>query len=121
MAWFGGESVAAAKVKGIPLGGKRVTVGPNQNPNFLFVLLDRALIYYSHAINWSHGRRDDPAAQAAPESGKQGFTAAWTGERRKTCARFLKAMHKGRLEEHESARRAMAGLIREALEEIAAR
>lgn len=118
MAWFGGESVAAARVKGIPLGGKRVTVGPNRNPNFLFILLDRALIYHSHAINWAHGRRDDPASASPADEGKQGFTTSWSSERRKVCARFLKAMHKGGVEEREKARRAMAAMLREALGEI---
>ncbi len=45
-------------VFGIPLSRERIQIGPHQNVQFLFILLDRALIYYTHAINWAHGRRD---------------------------------------------------------------
>lgn len=40
------------------LGGRQIRVGPIDNIQLLYILLDRALIFYSHIINWAHGRRD---------------------------------------------------------------
>jgi len=64
---YGGKSMAE-KSKILGIGGQKmhIQVGPAKNIQFGFILLDRALIYYSHIINWAHGRRDyqtknDPA------------------------------------------------------------
>ncbi len=58
---YGGENLSKKiQFMGIGLGGQKLQVGPNENIQFLFVLLDRALLYYSHIINWAHGRRDYP-------------------------------------------------------------
>jgi len=38
---FKGKELTHVKVKQIPLGGSKITIGPNQNPQFPFVLLDR--------------------------------------------------------------------------------
>lgn len=90
----GAEGLARAKLLGRALGGKRLTMGPCANVQLLYILLDRALLYYSHVINWAHGRRDYPPA-TAPETGatdKSGFSHAWDAERRKVCVRFFTAL-----------------------------
>lgn len=56
-ALLGGRRVADKSPAGIRLGGDQIQVGPNENLQFLYVLLDRALIYYAHIINRPHGRR----------------------------------------------------------------
>jgi Domain of unknown function (DUF3482)/50S ribosome-binding GTPase len=56
---LGGRSLSTkTKLLGVGLGGEQMQVGPNASIQFLHVLLDRALLFYAHVINWAHGRRD---------------------------------------------------------------
>ena len=57
-AFGGGRQLAETKVAGMKLGGQQIRVGPNENIQFLYILIDRALIFYAHIINWAHGRRE---------------------------------------------------------------
>jgi hypothetical protein len=63
-AFGGGKRLSKAKVSGLKLGGQQIKIGPNENIQFSYILIDRALIFYSHVINWAHGRRDYPAEPA---------------------------------------------------------
>lgn len=49
----------------------RFRVGPHQNPNFPFVLLDRALLHYDAVLRRTHARQD----AATVEAGGRGPTA----------------------------------------------
>ncbi len=56
---YGSRNIASKiKVLGIDTGRIRLDIGPSLNPQFPYILLDRALLYYGHIINWAHGRRD---------------------------------------------------------------
>lgn len=69
---YGGKTFAdKTKVLGLGGGRVRITVGPIKNSQFAFILLDRAFLYYSHIINWAHGRRDYPQTSIA---GTHSFT-----------------------------------------------
>ncbi|MFN2359038.1 MAG: DUF3482 domain-containing protein [Desulfotignum sp.] len=120
---MGGRRMARHNPAGIRLGGDRLRVGPNENLQFLYVLLDRALIYYSHIINRPHGRRDmetSPAGQDDPIR-KLGFSARMTPAQRRTCVRYFKAVTGRRLIRDKKAVLAFAVLIQTLLEEIADR
>ncbi|MCP3944665.1 MAG: GTPase/DUF3482 domain-containing protein [Desulfobacteraceae bacterium] len=90
---WGGKKIAQKTGPGIILGGDRFQVGPNENPQFLYVLLDRALIYYAHIINRSHGRRDmgDPGINKMDFSSKKGISVTLSKDQRNTCTRFFKS------------------------------
>ncbi|PID77371.1 MAG: hypothetical protein CSB24_01840 [Deltaproteobacteria bacterium] len=95
-ALFGGKKVStSAKFMGLPLGGKIYRIGPNKNHNFPFIIMDRALLFYSYTINWAHGRRD---YQRLKETGKnrqkQGITAAMSKKELKICNDFFKELRK---------------------------
>lgn len=47
-------------------GGRRFRVGPHAQPNFPWVLLDRALLHYDSVARRTHARREP---QAVPEAG----------------------------------------------------
>lgn len=55
--YFKGAELTRVKLKHLPLGGTKIVVGPNQNPQFPVVLLDRALLYYRETVNHAHGNR----------------------------------------------------------------
>jgi GTPase Era involved in 16S rRNA processing len=120
-AYFFGEQMAKAKVIGLRLGGYRVSVGPNKNMNFPYVLLDRALIYYSYIINWAHGRRDypeDKLISTENAADKAGYTSEWDSREKKTCQSFLQAIRAGEDLQVEKSREKMVGLLLEVMEEI---
>jgi len=118
---MGGRRMAERSPAGIRLGGDRLRVGPNKNIQFLYVLLDRALIYYSHIIKRPHGRRDTKTVQAGQDDKgeKLGFSSRMTSEQRQICARYFKAVTNPRLVRDKKAVLAFAVLVQTLLEEIA--
>ena len=93
-AWaaLGSKSLAQSKVLGIPLGGREIQIGPVKNIQFLYILLDRSLIYYSYISNWAHGRRDYDASSTAEnqDQARGGFAAQWDSGSRDICSFFFK-------------------------------
>ena len=120
-ALFGGESFSGkAEILGIPLGGERVQIGPAKSIDLLFVLLNRSLLYYSHTINWAHGRRDyekagQPLLQADP---RQAFTDRWSAGNIKTCHDFFKTASKKGSEGDDRYGDPFRHLLRTTLQEI---
>ena len=91
-AWFGGKKMTTIKKAGIKLGKDKLKLGPNKNIQFIYILIDRALIYYSHIINRPHGRRDLESASQKGKSEKKGFSTRFSSHQRKVCARYFKAV-----------------------------
>ncbi|MGB3209192.1 MAG: GTPase/DUF3482 domain-containing protein [Desulforhopalus sp.] len=94
-ALFGGENISEkANVLGIPLGGKRIQIGPVKTIDLLFILLNRSLLYYQHTINWAHGRRDYKNADQRLRGNNlhQGFTHNWSAGNIKICHDFFKVI-----------------------------
>jgi len=88
---LGGKGLADTKVLGIPLGEREMQIGPVKNIQFLYILLDRSLIYYSHISNWAHGRRDYSAGPAAEkDAARNGFAAQWDSGGRNICSAFFR-------------------------------
>lgn len=122
-AWLKGETIARASIKKQRLGGVKITVGPNANPQFPFILIDRALLYFQHVANWAHARplpTDEKASQSAqPKDVEQGFTRRWSQNQREICARFLRYSTGGAsLEKLESAEREFHQLLQKTLRQI---
>ena len=116
----GAEHLAKTKVVGMSLGGMKIHVGPMENIQFFYILLDRALIYYSHIINWAHGRRGLPPARDTDvkTAAKAGFTAEWNDSAKRLCVDFFKAAKSGDDSHLDARRKAMKGLIMETLNVI---
>jgi len=119
-AFGGAERLAKTKVVGMQLGGTQIHVGPMVNIQFLYILLDRALIYYSHIINWAHGRRGLPDSrnEAAKAPVKAGFTTQWDDSAKRLCVEFFKAVKSSDDSGRDAGRKAMKGLIIDTLEII---
>lgn len=95
-ALLGGKKISQGrKLLGVPLMREEVVVGPNKNPSFPFILLDRSLLYYNHVINWAHGRREQQAADskalASLNNKIQGFSAQLSKKEMKICTEFFNA------------------------------
>ena len=92
---LGMQQAARSRVKGLPLGRMEIRVGPVKNEQLIYVLINRALIYFSHIINWAHSRRDTPeAGPAGRNNPAQGFTSQWNASQKKLFTRFFRALQK---------------------------
>lgn len=116
-ALIGGKRMSSSKMHGVKLGGYEIKMGPNENIQFMYILLDRALIFYSHIINWAHGRRDYPQPQTTDNS-KKGFTTEWDMESRKICQNFFKDSGNGDEQLRISSRNALIEMIKTVLHTI---
>jgi GTP-binding protein EngB required for normal cell division len=116
---LGGKRLSKVKVKGLNLGGKQIRVGPIRNVQFLYVLLDRALIFYAHIINWAHGRRDYPDLKLnAKETEKAGLTSRWDDQGRGFCQSFYNAVRSRDDARKALARKALKNRLQEELLKI---
>lgn len=113
---LGGKRMITYAIKGPRLGPLRLNkqvgdhlliVGPNRNPRFPFILLDRALIFFSQTINWAHARRDvSPGPHAdMPE----GYVAHFTPVQSQTCQAFFQDARTG--DDMSGAQEAMTSML----------
>ena len=116
----GAENLAKSKIVGISLGGQQIKIGPVDNIQFFYILMDRALIFYSHIINWAHGRRDYPlvSMEKKSEPVKSGFTAEWDEKTKKICINFFKAVRNNEDINIENTRELIKNIISNALIKI---
>jgi hypothetical protein len=112
----GGKKLAGSKVVGMNLGGQQIRIGPIDN----YVLLDRALIFYSHIINWAHGRRDYPSGRPISEQPvSTGLTTAeWNDKTKRECYAFYSAVRSHDFEKKGVSRRAIKEMLQGVLLEI---
>jgi len=114
----GGKRLAKVRVVGMNLGGREIRVGPIDNIQLLYILLDRALIFYSHIINWAHGRRDYAVAESNRSDIKAGITTEWDEASKQACMRFFRAVRSGDDAKIENARRQMTTILVKSLDKI---
>ncbi|MCG8633665.1 MAG: GTPase/DUF3482 domain-containing protein [Desulfobacterales bacterium] len=98
------------------LGGDRLQVGPNENIQFMYVLMDRALLYYAHITRRSHGRRDMPEPDREGKMEKMGVSSGLTPAQQKVCSRFFRGARGKVMIRGKKAAPEFALLIQELLE-----
>ncbi len=116
----GKKFLSGIKLLGMHLDEQQLKVGPVKNIQLLFVLLDRQLLFYSHIINWAHGRRDydrsAPKGETLPA--RVGYTTAWDRQQRGICEHFFTALQHHGESDGQDIREPLAELIRQTLQEI---
>ncbi len=122
-ALYGGKNLSTkGRFLGIGLGAQKIQVGPNGNIQFLFVLLDRALLYYSHIINWAHGRRDYPSNLRSEDTllttEIKGYTQNWPLASLKVCHNYFKIITTSNESKKEEVEKQLKDIIRSTLLEI---
>ncbi len=120
----GKEFLSGTRLLGMRLDAQQLQVGPVKNIQLLFVLLDRQLLFYSHIINWAHGRRDYEREKGAGDRKnfleRTGFTAGWSKEDRRICEVFFRTLGKPEQPDEKKGHEEMSGLIRRMLQTAAA-
>lgn len=100
-ALLGGKRMITYEIKGPRLGALQMKkrmgdflliVGPNKNAQFPFVLLDRALLFFTRTINWAHARRE---GNQGPADEPEGFVARFSETQSKLCQAFFQAARTG--------------------------
>ncbi len=64
--WYAATKLPEVKIQGFPLGGQLLKIGPMKNPNFPWVVLDRALLYVDVVADRAHARRGQVRLEAEP-------------------------------------------------------
>ncbi len=121
---LGGETLSAnATFMGVRLGGQQLQIGPAASINLLFVLLNRALLFYSHTINWAHGRRDYERAGTTGdrEPDQMGFTRTWPAARIRICNAYFKSLQQDGGEEAQIREEELRRMLEDVLLEISQR
>jgi hypothetical protein len=98
----------------------QLRVGPVTSIQFPFILLDRALIFYAHAINWAHGRRGR-REEERPRKDDRSYVTAFTSEQRSLCSSFFQAVRSSNEKKYEYARQKMIDMLKEVLADISHR
>ncbi|MCD6271512.1 MAG: DUF3482 domain-containing protein [Deltaproteobacteria bacterium] len=89
---------------------------PIDNIQFIYILLDRALIFYSHIINWAHGRRDYPPTESSAKgAGKAGLTFEWDDKKKRGCQSFYVAIRSNDGWKKELSRKVLKEMLQEIL------
>ncbi len=109
-----GKALARAKIKHLPLGGLKVTVGPNVSEQFPFVQLDRFFLYARFISNWAHARQDMEVRLGDDEE-KEGLCSTWSQTELKVATRFVRAVKKGSGEDMEASGRELRAVLVKAI------
>jgi hypothetical protein len=57
-AWFGSKKLPEIKIHVLPNVGRALRIGPMRNPNFPWIVLNRAILYHEVVSHRAHARRD---------------------------------------------------------------
>lgn len=89
----GRDVLSNVRVLGGRLDHQQLKIGPVDNIQLMYILLDRALLFFNLVINWAHGRRDYQGVDVEEQqySTKQGYTSGWTRSEQKICEQFFRA------------------------------
>jgi hypothetical protein len=105
-----GKDLARVKVIEMPLGGLKLTVGPNISERFPFVQLDRFILYAGLVSNWAHARQEERVVLESPDE-KQGPSSLWNTGEIKRVTRLVQAVRKNHLEGIEAAGRELRPIL----------
>lgn len=89
----GGAAGVVASVQETFAAGPRFRIGPHADPNFPWVLLDRALLHYAAVARRTHARRGDIALA---ESARAGLVAELDASERKRLEALFRRLRRGR-------------------------
>lgn len=112
-----GRTLSKLKLKRIPLGGYEISIGPNQNPQFPFILLDRAFLLYQMVANRAHARQDKEPVLTS-ESIKMGPCSRWDKDQRSICVGAIKAIKTGKRRSLDALRKDFQELLHGTLIEL---
>lgn len=96
----GKEMLSGRRILGTRLDNMELKLGPVDNIQLFYILLDRSILYFHSVINWTHARREDPEILHKHDKTKRlGYTSSWSRPDHKICEKFFRAVTKNGSEE----------------------
>lgn len=119
-AWLKGEDMVSAKAAGLPIGGYKIKAGPCRSSQLMFVLADRAMIYFSHIIRRPHGLRDNARISASVSDYKDRpfLSRNWDLSSKRTASAFFEAIKSGKRDNIYEKAEAMEKVLSDVLRQI---
>jgi len=118
----GGKLTEQLQFLGQPIGGEKLQLGPAKSMDLMIVLINRALLFYQHVINWAHGRRDyDMQSSGLNDRGQQALTASWPAADIKLCSEVFKAAREGKEKVQADALNKFRKLLEKSLTDLSLR
>ena len=115
-AYMRGDRLAEIRILHNSLGHNELRIGPNRDPNFPFVLIDRCLLHFDTISHWTHARRIRPKPPAMIKR----FTGSWPTQSIQTNAP-RQGHGQGHLGEVDDTRKQLVDLVVEELHRISSR
>ncbi|MBW3597749.1 MAG: GTPase/DUF3482 domain-containing protein [Planctomycetes bacterium] len=119
-AWYGSKRLPDIKIHVLPNVGRALRIGPMKNPNFPWIVLNRAILYHEVVSHRAHARRDKVNLLDVQEG--ESRVSRLPGELRGQIEKQLTILRKPRplqavqLQTEHAVRRNLVGLIQQALE-----
>ncbi len=107
----GKDMLSGTRMLGVRLDNLELKMGPVDNIQLFYILLDRSILYFHSVINWAHARRDSPEVPHDGAVEKQGFTSSWSRADHKVCGKFFKAVTRNREKEVDECQIELYNLI----------
>lgn len=119
-AWKGKDILSGQKIMGLQLDKDEITMGPISNHQFIYIALDRVLIYFHHIALWAHGKRNYQvnAIDLSTQKEKIGYTHRWQAKEHQVCNEFFKSVAKNNQSQRLKSEDKFINLITEKLQEI---
>jgi hypothetical protein len=118
-ALLGANRIGRARLFGRSLSSWKIKIGPSRNIQLMFILTDRALIYYTHVINWAHGRRDPGTVSIGSNTPHRDNTASdWNKELKESFLVYYSSMGSKDTEKMIRLREKAADSVRKLLDAI---
>ncbi|PIE69113.1 MAG: hypothetical protein CSA21_04180 [Deltaproteobacteria bacterium] len=115
---FKGKQLSTVRLPGLPATGQHLQVGPAENIQLLYILIDRALLLYAHVINWAHGRRDYSQLPWPADNSRRGDTSSWGREEQGIATAFFKSLGSHDVIPAEKAAKALTDLVERRMQGI---
>ena len=106
-ALFKGRELSRIRIQRVPLGGSKIIIGPNRNPQFPFVLLDRALLYHRAISTRAHGLRQSKGSETSPQS----ILAELSSDMHGNLGKYFSRLGSPRVNTREEARAKLTGIL----------
>ncbi len=93
-AYFEAQKISNFKIKknllSLRFGGRKIQIGPiKKNSQLIYILVDRALLYFETVSNWAHARRQQDTFIIPLHSKNIPLTRDWSKEDRNMLYRYI--------------------------------
>jgi hypothetical protein len=101
---------------GVMQGKQLIQIGPHKNPNFPWIVLDRALLHFKNIRELAHSRRDKIKLSTKNEN--QRVVAALDSSTRKALNQVFSAIRKKRITESVDQKNKLENLLHKIIEDL---